>query len=304
MLVAAMLVAALLAGAQPATASTLPRAETVTIGSPYLPPSRLAPRDGARAGLAPPALPAFLPVPALFLRPPAAAADGAPDAAPGRRVPAVVFLHGCAGWQGPRAGQWIAGLLAAGHAVLAPASYAARGLTATCDSRGAEVQMLLQDGAGALRFLATRAGIDPARLFVMGLDVGAEAALRLAGEPGPAEPLGAAIAGAIALSPVCPTGSTGYRAPVLIIAAALDAVAPVQPCRDLVAQNPAQGPRPRLVELPGAQQGFDDPEAGGTTRALLGPAGVRAYPMLFDAIAVDRAVRAVTAFLGEVATPR
>ena len=95
------------------------------------------------------------------------------------KVPALVVMHGSAGVEPWAYDLWAARMNAAGVAVFVVDSYKPRGVDNTSsDQLGTAVTVAGQtaDALNALRILATHPAIDAARIFVIGMSRGANAA--------------------------------------------------------------------------------------------------------------------------------
>ena len=93
--------------------------------------------------------------------------------------PAVVLLHSCLGLPANR-GAIESALVSWGYAALFVDDFSTRGLRETCTIEFAQV---VQDGFGALAFLARRSEIDSARVAAVGFSQGGDAALKIAASP-------------------------------------------------------------------------------------------------------------------------
>ncbi len=194
-------------------------------------------------------------------------------AANGRKLPAVVILHGSAGVDS-RGDFYEAALNAAGIATLQIDMWEARGISGGADRPAAPI-LTLPDAYSALAFLAARPEIDAARIGVLGFSWGGVNSL------GTAELLYAGLFGGghrfkahVAHYPVCyaankvipglpPPAQLGTQflnltgAPVLVQLGSLDGYDNgAQHCDALAAVvNPAK--TVEVVEYSGAQHAFD-----------------------------------------------
>jgi uncharacterized protein len=196
-------------------------------------------------------------------------------AANGRKLPAVVILHGSAGVDS-RGDFYEAALNAAGIATLQIDMWEARGVGGSTGRPAAPI-LTLPDAFSALAFLAARPEIDAARIGVLGFSWGGVNTL------GTAERLYTGLFGGgrefkahVAHYPVCyaanavvpglpPPAQLGTQflnltgAPVLVQVGSLDGYDNgAARCRALAsAVNPANANAVEVVEVPGAHHAFD-----------------------------------------------
>src|SRR5688572_2481671 len=97
--------------------------------------------------------------------------------------PAVVLMHGCHGVS-PSTREWAAWLRARGYVALVVDSWAARGITDGCVP-GPDIASTerFDDAVGALRWLRSRAYVDPQRVGVMGWSNGGVFAMSVINGP-------------------------------------------------------------------------------------------------------------------------
>ena len=251
----------------------------------------------------------------------APAADGAPLPLDGTLFrpagagphPAVVFLHGCGGLlnrQGrmvAREADWAGRLTAAGVAVLAVDSFAARGIDEMCSRAGFRPDVYrdrLRDAYGALLFLQSQPFIRPDRIGAVGWSQGGGTllrAIRTGAEDRPRLPLGD-FRVAVAFYPAS-CRPEAYRTryvtavPLLVLAGDGDVWTPAAPCRAMIEGAAAAGAPAAIHLYPGAVHDFDWP--GAARRAL--PAYRTAEGVVpevgMDPAAREDALRRVPAFL-------
>ncbi len=196
-------------------------------------------------------------------------------AANGKKIPAVVILHGSAGVDS-RGDFYETALNAAGIATLQIDMWEARGVGGAVGRPAAPI-LTLPDAFSALAFLAARPDIDPARIGVLGFSWGGVNSLASA------ERLYTASFGGgrqfkahVAHYPVCYAANAAIRglppaaqlgtqflnltgAPVLVQVGSLDGYDNgAARCRALAqAVNPTHANAVEVVEYPGAQHAFD-----------------------------------------------
>lgn len=186
------------------------------------------------------------------------------DAAGGKRVPAMVVVHGSGGVRDTREGDYGRSLSAAGVAVLAIDAFTPRGVSTTVDdqSRVSGGQMV-RDAFAALAFLATQPAIDPARIGVMGMSKGGTVAMQSAEPREQAEARRRLGAGSFAVHvPLYPGCTSQYRnphmaAPMLILIGADDTYTGVKSCAEYAERIRSAGGRVEFKTYPGAVHGFD-----------------------------------------------
>lgn len=192
-----------------------------------------------------------------------------PPAPPGARLPAVVIVHGSSGVDS-RGRAYAAALGEAGIASFELDLWSARGLKGNLD-RPASVAETLPDAFGALRALARRDAIDPARIGLMGFSWGGVVSMLAATRPH-AERWRGETAGFAAFAPLYPVcwmynRRPGYEfrdltgAPILLQCGADDAYDRPETPAELVAGLPeAAGRSIELVVYPGATHAWDRSE--------------------------------------------
>jgi dienelactone hydrolase len=167
--------------------------------------------------------------------------------------PAVVVLHGCAGFYSPNAA--IADdLKSEGYVALAVDSLGPRGISHRCG--GLFIEQAI-DAYAALKYLSQQPFVDPGRVAVLGYSMGGGSALddvqrgfinRLFPEK---------FAAAIAYYPWCRGRSAMVDAPTMILIGAADDWTLAEGCRELVAQPHGAGAPVDLTVYPDAHHGFN-----------------------------------------------
>ncbi|WP_297854331.1 dienelactone hydrolase family protein [Meiothermus sp.] len=179
------------------------------------------------------------------------------------KLPAVVIVHGSAGVDS-RGSMYAQALNKAGIATLEIDMWAARGLIGGL-SRPRGVPETLPDAYGALKYLAERPEIDPARIGIMGFSWGGVVSMLTATAPYTEQYLGKTLkfAAHVPLYPVCWVYNTvpGYEfrsftgAPVLIQAGERDTYDDPDTCIKLVQM--VGNPSITVKVYPGATHAFD-----------------------------------------------
>jgi dienelactone hydrolase len=167
--------------------------------------------------------------------------------------PAVLFLHGCEGFNGLLA---VAAdkLAAHGYVGVALDSLGPHGVQTACDgnSDGGET-----DAARAtLAWMRTQSYVVPDRLGVVGFSMGADAALTLIDTHGSAP---AGLRMAAAYYPSCEDRDGLVSVPLAIFDGDADKVTPAAPCAAMAHAGAAAGKPITITTYPGATHGFDLP---------------------------------------------
>jgi dienelactone hydrolase len=192
-----------------------------------------------------------------YLYLPAGASDG-------RKVAAMVVVHGSGGARDTREGDYGRGLSSAGIAALAIDAFSPRGVSSTVEDQSrVTTGQMIRDAFGALAFLSKHPAIDPARIGVMGMSKGGAVAMQVADPREQAEArkrMG--VGGFAAHVPIYPGCSTQYRsprmaAPMLVLIGADDDYTGVKACAEYLERIRAGGGKAELKTYPGAVHGFD-----------------------------------------------
>ncbi len=200
--------------------------------------------------------------------------------------PAVVVLHGCAGFGLPDLAA-AERLRAMGMIALAIDSLS--GIDACRRPGGALAEA--RDALAARAYLAYRPDVIPGRIAVLGFSMGGFAvldAITAVGTAGGLAPPGS-FAAAVAFYPNCRLSSGVMTAPLLILTGSADDWTPASACRAMLAQRAGRGAPVALHVYPGATHAFDTP---GPSRTVLG------HRLRHDPAAARDAWRRVRAFLG------
>jgi dienelactone hydrolase len=201
------------------------------------------------------------------------------------RVPAVVALHGCYGMFDARTGHEaelsvgmaarVQRLLDDGYAVLLPDSFEPRGHRQVCTIRRGEPTVSVAarrlDALGALAYLASLPGTDPARIALVGWSHGGSTTLAAINVRDPkvdafrnAPGAPSFFRAAIAFYPSCAAArDAGARwepgAPTRIYIGDLDDWTPAQACVQLGEAMRARDADVAVTVYPGAHHAFDAP---------------------------------------------
>lgn len=177
-------------------------------------------------------------------------------------APAIVMLHGCAGPYPARDHQWRDLLVARGHVVLLPNSFASRGLGPQCRVTGRIATsdgLRRTDAIEASRWLASQPGTPPGGVVLWGWSDGGSTVMATA-EASANRPDGL-FRGFVAFYPGCGVAvrdpAWTPSAPMLILMGEADDWTPARPCRTV-----AERVAPPLLTLhlyPGAYHDFDAP---------------------------------------------
>lgn len=196
------------------------------------------------------------------------------DATPGRRMPAVVLLHGAGGILPAREHTYARQLAAMGAAALVVDVFGARRDRATgFTERLLEITetMAVADAYAALRFLQGRPEIDTNRIALVGFSYGAMATMYAlnAGAAALLAPGGERFAGHVAFYGPCIARFVDKRttgAPLLMLYGDGDALIDPQRCAEVVDDLRGGGSTVATVVYPGAVHQWD----GGQPRRLTG----------------------------------
>ena len=210
------------------------------------------------------------------------------------RYPAIVLLHGCAGFAERLDQRWGERLAAWGYITLTIDSFGPRKIENVCGKRFPRDQEF--DPFRGLNFLAGQPFVDPKRIIAMGFSQGGSLAL-LAVERGANEQIYQnKFRAAVAFYPFCEELKGIATVPALILIGERDVF--TQGCRDMAegrsrdfgnSRSMGEGSPLKLMVYPGAHQAFDVPRT--TPIDLLG------YHLEFSQSATDHAIEAVREFL-------
>lgn len=210
--------------------------------------------------------------------------------------PAVVLLHGCAGYWRQLDERWGKRLASWGYVTLTIDRFERRAIRSTCTS-GPPVATI-HDAYRALDFLVRHPAVDPDRVAVIGFSQGAWLAL-LSVERGSIERNAAEkFRAAVGFYPPCIGFKDDMTVPTLIMVGELDDWTPARECRNLVegrddwgiSREKGKGVPIELIVHPGAYHDFDYPDFA-TPRQLLG------HHLEFNQAALDRSIDALRKFL-------
>jgi dienelactone hydrolase len=187
-----------------------------------------------------------------------------PNAAPGKRFPAMVVVHGSGGARDYISGRYGRELSGFGVVTLAIDSFTPRGVTSTVqDQTRVTTGQMARDAFAAKAFLERNAPVDPSRIAVMGQSKGGAVALLAADaryEARARASLGVSpFAAHIPMYPGCTLQYRNPRvtAPILLLAGAEDDYVGVKSCAEYVERMRAAGADATMIVYPGAEHGFD-----------------------------------------------
>ncbi len=176
-------------------------------------------------------------------------------------APAVILVHGCAGFADLIDQNWGQKINSWGYVTLTIDSFGRRGVKNTC--RGGPLFDSDQDPYRGLNYLIQQKLVDPTRVALVGFD-GSPALSAVA--RGPVENASKGkFRGAAALYPNCAAIKGPMTVPTLILTGELDDTAPPEVCRRLangaddfgISRQKSDGAGVRLIVYPGAYAGFD-----------------------------------------------
>jgi dienelactone hydrolase len=199
--------------------------------------------------------------------------------------PAVVLLHGCAGF-GPRETNWADRLRSWGYVALAIDSFTPRKMT-RCNGPTSDDDAV--DAFSALQYLTTQSFVIPDRVAVLGSSLGAIAAVDDVENSIWEQMYRAKFRAAVAFYPSC-TGDSGMvSVPTLILIGEKDDWAWAHACREMVENANKKGAPIKLVVYSDATHDFDVPATV--------PYQILGHHMAYDPEATQDAERQVRDFL-------
>jgi dienelactone hydrolase len=211
------------------------------------------------------------------------------------RYPAIVLLHGCAGFAERLDQRWGQRLASWGYVTLTIDSFGPRGIGNICGN--SYPRDLDFDAYRGLNFLVRQPFVDAQRIVAMGISQGGSLAL-LSVERGAIEQLYEnKFRAAIAFYPICDRLKGIATVPALILIGERDVFTPG--CRDMVegrggdfgmSRTIGEGSAIRLVVYPEAYQGFDIPR-------FKTPVEYLGYHIEFNQLATDQSIDALREFL-------
>jgi dienelactone hydrolase len=207
--------------------------------------------------------------------------------------PAIVVLHGCGGF-GSVVVSWADQLARWGYVALAVDSLTSRGRTSACSS-GTSDQV--HDAYRALNFLADQSFVRPERVGLVGISLGAGAALAAFEADGIQKAHKGKFRAVVAFYPPCAGSSGVMSGPTLVLVGERDDWTPANDCRDMAAGRSGigtsrqQGDRSMvdLVVYPDTHHSFLDPSIPMGTRHL-------GHWLQYNGTAVQDAMRRVRRF--------
>ena len=173
--------------------------------------------------------------------------------------PAVVLLHGCAGWRG-RNIEWFSKLVNWGYVALQVDSFGPRNESNICYSSNEEWVIWrmkgAQDAHDAKNYLAQLSFIDKNRIAVIGWSYGGMAAIQTIDKSTEIKNRGNPFKAAIAFYPYCYTKLENFESPLLILIGELDKVVPAALCQKQMVSETSI-PEVVLKIYPGAKHQFE-----------------------------------------------
>jgi dienelactone hydrolase len=170
-----------------------------------------------------------------------------------RPFPAVVVLHGCAGFSSGGSLQLADQLKDWGYVALMVDSLGPRGLATAC---GAFIDQPM-DAYAALKYLSRQSFVMPERVAVLGNSMGGSSALYAIDRDLMPQHSQERFRAAIAYYPGCGIPAAMMTAPALILTGELDDWNPVERCREMVAHARPDSAPIALTVYPGAHHGFN-----------------------------------------------
>ena len=171
--------------------------------------------------------------------------------------PAVVVLHGCAGFSSGGSLQLADQLKDWGYVALMVDSLTPRGLTTAC---GGPFIGQPGDAYAALRYLSQQSFVAPERVAVLGNSMGGYSALYAVDRGLMTQyvrQFKERFRAAVAYYPNCGIPATMMTAPTLILIGEADDWTPAERCRAMVAHARPDGAPIALTVYPGAHHGFN-----------------------------------------------
>lgn len=174
--------------------------------------------------------------------------------------PAIVLLHGCAGFYPKRDNPWRDLFVSHGHIVLMPNSFTSRGLGPQCREAKRKVDSFTvrrDDAIASVTWLLAQPGTPPGGVILMGWSDGASTTLAAAAKLPSSE-----VRGLIAFYPGCAVARRDPNwkppAPMLILMGEADDWTPAKPCREVADRFAPE--QLTMITYPGAYHDFDAPE--------------------------------------------
>ena len=272
------LIAAILAGAVPASA------EAVRFASAAADPTPFMQRQAERLGTVARPTPGEMVGGDLF------------EPAGNGPFPAIVALHGCEGWPtDPAARQRQAErYVAQGYVVLAVDSFGPRRIAQACvPTAGNPVADRVGDAYGALDWLAAQPFVDASHVAVLGSSQGGSVVLAVLSPGVFLRRAGPRFAAGVAFYPVCAPGSAVVSVPLLVLIGALDDWTPASDCQAMAALPHDGGAPEQVLVFPGAHHAFNGPSVRDHPRDVFG------HHLEYNAAADAAANTAIAGFLSD-----
>lgn len=174
--------------------------------------------------------------------------------------PAIVLLHGCAGFFPRRDNQWRDLFLREGHIVLMPNSFTSRGLGPQCHEAKRKVDSFTirrDDAIASVNWLLAQPGTPKGGLVLMGWSDGASTTLAAAAKLSADK-----LRGLVAFYPGCAVARRDPNwkppAPMLILMGEIDDWTPAKPCQEVAERFTPDVLA--MITYPGAYHDFDAPD--------------------------------------------
>jgi len=211
--------------------------------------------------------------------------------------PAIVALHGCAGWPATaddrrrQAEKYVA----QGYAFLWVDSFGPRGIKQACvPVPGTPSADRLGDAYGALDWLDTQPFVDASRIALLGTSQGGSMVLLALGPVGSAQAShGRHFAAGVAFYPLCSPSAAVVSAPLLVLIGALDDWTRASDCQAMAALPHDGGAPVKLLVFPGAYHAFNNAIVRAHSRDVFG------HHLEYNEAATNAANAAVAKFLSE-----
>ena len=214
--------------------------------------------------------------------------------------PAVILMHGCAGFADQLDQSWGEKIASWGYVTLTIDSFGRRGLKNTC--RSGPTFDIDHDPYRGLNYLIQQKLVDPARVAIVGF--GGSSALSAVSRGAAENESKKKFRAAAAFYPNCAAIKGPMTVPTLILIGELDDWVTPEVCRRLangtddlgISRQKAEGAGVRLIVYPGAYDGFD-------LSFLRAPVLYMGHRIEFNKSAMEQSSEALREFLGTMTNP-